>query len=215
MVPGSALSGRLPCAARASGLAHNSLRSLRSLRSDRSAKSELEAHEYVRAPRRCAARPCTNRPAAARAAGRLHRDRSAPSTVEHATFGGGSARRRAICARPRAQRSGSGACIHALRALTRRHLFDHSERSERREFGAAEPRSEHRGQSARRADPRTMSPAAGRATAARRINAAEVRNVPQAAASSPVYFAPQLSRKPVILLKTGLSLRWSTRSATK
>ncbi len=47
-------------------------------------------------------------------------------------------------------------------------LFDHSERSERREFGAAEPRSEHRGESARRADPCTMSTAAGRATAARK-----------------------------------------------
>jgi len=60
-------------------------------------------------------------------------------------------------------------------------LFDHSERSERREFGAAEPRSEHRGESARRADPRTMSPAAGRATAARKNNTAEVCNVPFAA----------------------------------
>ncbi len=45
-------------------------------------------------------------------------------------------------------------------------LFDHSERSERREFGAAEPRSEQRGESARRADPGTMSTAAGRATVA-------------------------------------------------
>ncbi len=47
-------------------------------------------------------------------------------------------------------------------------LFDHSERSERREFGAAEPRSEQRGESARRADPGIMSTAAGRATAAKK-----------------------------------------------
>ncbi len=47
-------------------------------------------------------------------------------------------------------------------------LFDHSERSERREFGAAEPCSEQRGESARRADPGTMSTAAGRATAAKK-----------------------------------------------
>ncbi|PND38336.1 hypothetical protein C1O66_12915 [Paucibacter aquatile] len=57
-------------------------------------------------------------------------------------------------------------------------LFDHSERSERREIGAAEPRSEQRGKSARRADPRTMSPAAGRDTAARKIKTPEVRYVP-------------------------------------
>ncbi|PND36091.1 hypothetical protein C1O66_20380 [Paucibacter aquatile] len=59
-------------------------------------------------------------------------------------------------------------------------LFDHSERSERREFGAAEPRSEHRGESARRADPRTMSPAAGRVTAARTNHTADVRFMPTA-----------------------------------
>ena len=61
----------------------------------------------------------------------------------------GSARRRAIWARPRAHRSGSGA-LSALQQLTWRHLF---ERSERREFAAADLRSEHRGESARQSRP--------------------------------------------------------------
>jgi hypothetical protein len=167
MVPGSALPGRLPCAARASGLAHNSLHSLRSFRSNRRAKSELEARGYARAPSRCAAQPSTNRPAATRTAGRLHRDRCAPrrwhtpnsevARPDDGRFVRGRERSEAAQARMKC----------ALQALTRCHLFDQSERSERREFGAAEPRSEQRGQSARRADPGTMSTAAGRATAAR------------------------------------------------
>ena len=170
MVPGSALAGRLPCAARASGLAHNSLRSLRSLRSDKSAKSEIEARGTARAPRRCAARPFTNRPAAARAAGRLHRGRCASSTVEHADL-------RRWLGPPMGDLCAAEGAAERLRRVYSRAsrtdsapLFDHSERSERREFGAAEPRSEHRGESAQRADPRTMSPAAGRATAARKIH---------------------------------------------
>ena len=91
-----------------------------------------------------------------------------PSPVENAQLGGGSTRRRAICARPRAQRSGSGARIARASRTDSAPLSDHSERSERREFGAAEPRSEQRGESARRADPGTMSTAAGRDTAARK-----------------------------------------------
>ncbi len=182
MVPGSALTGRLPCAARTSGLAHNSLRSLRSLRSHRSAKSELEARGYARAPMRCAARPCTNRPAAARAAGRLHRGRCASSTVEHATSGGGSARRRAICARPRAQRSGSGACTHALQALTRRHCLTTVSTANGGRLAPLSRAVSSEGSRLARADPRTMSPAAGRDTEARKIKTAEVRKVPIAAA---------------------------------
>ncbi len=171
MVPGSALAGRLPCAARASGLAHNSLHSLRSFRSNRRAKSELEARGYARAPSRCAAQPFTNRPAAARTAGRLHRDRCAPrrwntphsevARPDSGRFVRG--RERSGAAQARAE-----ACFKRASSTDSAPLFDHSERSERREFGAAEPRSEHRGESARRADPRTMSTAAGRVTAARK-----------------------------------------------
>ncbi len=40
-------------------------------------------------------------------------------------------------------------------------LFDHSERSERREFGAAEPRSEQRGESARPSRPANHEPGGG------------------------------------------------------
>ena len=66
------------------------------------------------------------------------------SHAPNARFDVGSARRRAICARPRAQRSGSGA-RSAHQQLTWRHLFERSERSERSEFAAADPCSEHRG----------------------------------------------------------------------
>ena len=168
MVPGSALAGRLPCAARASGLAHNSLHSLRSFRSNRRAKSVLEARGYARAPMPCAAQPFTNRPTATRTAGRLHRGRCAPrrwntppSEVDRCADG------RFVRGRGRSEAGQAGASAPASSADSAP-LFDHSERSERREFGAAEPRSEHRGESARRADPRTMSTAAGRATAARK-----------------------------------------------
>ena len=65
---------------------------------------------------------------------------------------GGPARRRAICARPRAQRSGSGA-RSALQLLTWRHLFERSEPRSRSEFAAADPRSEHGGKSARQSRP--------------------------------------------------------------
>ncbi len=170
MVPGSALAGRLPCAARASGLAHNSLHSLRSFRSDRRAKSALEARGYARAPSRCAAQPFTNRPAAARTAGRLHRERSAPqrwntphSEVARPDDG------RFVRGRERSGAAQAGASANAS-STDSAPLFDHSERSERREFGAAEPRNEHRGQSARRADPGTTSTAAGRATEARKAS---------------------------------------------
>ncbi len=73
-------------------------------------------------------------------------------SVPNARAGVGSARRRAICARPRAQRSGSGA-RSAHQHLTRRHLFERSERSERSEFAAADLRSEHRGKSVRQSRP--------------------------------------------------------------
>ncbi len=186
MVPGSALLGRLPCAARASGLAHNSLHSLRSFRSDRRAKSELEAREYARAPSRCAAQPFTNRPTAARPAGRLHRDRCAPR--QWATSHSEVARTddgRFVRGRERsgADQARAEACFKRASSTDSAPLFDHSERSERREFGAAEPRSEQRGQSARRADPGTMSTAAGRATAARQTRPSNLRYVPIAAAT--------------------------------
>jgi len=72
--------------------------------------------------------------------------------VAKAEPAGGPARRRAICARPTAQRSGSGArSAHQL--LTWRHLFERSERSERSEFAAADPRSEQGGESARQSRP--------------------------------------------------------------
>jgi len=115
------------------------------------AKSEVEAR-CARVPSCCAARPLTNRPATARAAVRLHGKRLASSTRMNTQSAGGSACRRAICARPRAQRSGSGA-RSALQHLTWRHLFERSEPRERSEFAATDPRSEHRGKSARQSRP--------------------------------------------------------------
>ena len=202
MVPGSALAGRLPCAARASGLAHNSLHSLRSFRSNRRAKSELEARGYARAPSRCAAQPFTNRPAAARTAGRLHRDRCAPRrwNTPHSEVARPDSGR---FVRGRERNGAAQACASAHASSTdSAPLFDHSERSERREFGAAEPRSEHRGESARRADPGTMSTAAGRATAARQTCAIELR---RCADSSPPSLTNQRPLRPKAASKQGLA----------
>ena len=153
------------------------------------AKSEVEAR-CARAPSRCAAQPATRRgrpslgtnspqdclcpgsaphkspsnaPGYRALASRrngLHHRAKRPTRL-------GSARRRAICDRPRAQRSGSGArSAHQL--LTWRHLFERSEHCSRSEFAAADPRSEHRGQSARQSRPGHHEPGGGPSPSARK-----------------------------------------------
>jgi hypothetical protein len=65
MLRSPSASQKVPCAARSCGPPQNSLRSLRSLRSDTCGESVVEAREYARGHKPCAARRRTNRPACA------------------------------------------------------------------------------------------------------------------------------------------------------
>ncbi len=164
MARGSAPEGRLPCAARNLGPAPNSLHSLHSLRSFRSnMRSQARGGSALCArPKslRCSAphKSPSNAPCYRALASRTLYPRN---RAKH-PLRLGSARRRAICARPSAQRSGSGA-RSALQYLTWRHLFERSELAREASLPPLTRAVSTEGSWLARASPGTMSPAAGRA----------------------------------------------------